>query len=76
MQAQLSESQKLIDQEQQLRMVTERKFQLIEQQQDQEEPDTAEDKKWWQFWKWEKWVYLILPGAYAILALAKKRLYP
>jgi chromosome segregation ATPase len=51
MQAQLSESQKLIDQEQQLRMVTERKFQLIEQQQDQEEPDTAEDKKWWQFWK-------------------------
>lgn len=51
MQAQLSENQKLIDQEQQLRMVTERKIQLIEQQQDQEEPDTSEEKKWWQFWK-------------------------
>lgn len=51
MQAQLSENQKLIDQEQQLRMVTERKIQLIEQQQNQEEPDTSEEKKWWQFWK-------------------------
>lgn len=51
MQAQLSMNQKLIDQEQQLRMVAERKFQLIEQQQDQEELDTTEDKKWWQFWK-------------------------
>ena len=51
MQAQLSVNQKLIDQEQQLRMVTERKFHLIEQQQDQEKQDTEEDKKWWQFWK-------------------------
>ena len=51
MQAQLSVNQKLIDQEQQLRMVTERKFQLIEQQQGQEETDMAVDKKWWQFWK-------------------------
>lgn len=51
MQAQLSVNQKLIDQEQQLRMITERKIQLIEQQQDQEESDMTEDKKWWQFWK-------------------------
>lgn len=51
MQVQLSVNQKLIDQEQQLRMVTEKKFQLIEQQQEQEEPDTSEEKKWWQFWK-------------------------
>lgn len=51
MQTQLSMNQKLLDQEQQLRMVTERKFQLIEQQQEQKEPETAEDKKWWQFWK-------------------------
>lgn len=50
MQAQLSVNQKLIDQEQQLRMVTERKIQLIEQQQ-AKEPDNEEDKKWWQFWK-------------------------
>ena len=49
--AQLSVNQKLIDQEQQLRMITERKIQLIEQQKGQEELDTAEDKKWWQFWK-------------------------
>ena len=51
MQAQLSMNQKLIDQEQQLHMVTERKIQLIERQQNQEEPDTTDDKKWWQFWK-------------------------
>jgi hypothetical protein len=51
MQAQLSMNQKLIDQEQQLHMVTERKLQLIEQQQYQEEQDTVEEKKWWQFWK-------------------------
>lgn len=38
---------KLLDQEQQLRMVTEQKLQLIEQQE-----ETAEDKKaWWKFWK-------------------------
>lgn len=51
MQAQLSMNQKLIDQEQQLHMVTERKIQLIEQQQDQEKPNAEEDKKWWKFWK-------------------------
>lgn len=51
MQAQLSMNQKLIDQEQQLHMVTERKLQLIEQQQDHEEQDTVEEKKWWRFWK-------------------------
>lgn len=48
---QIEQLHKVIDQEQQLRMVTERKFQLIEQQKDQEEPDTSEEKKWWQFWK-------------------------
>lgn len=38
---------KLLDQEQQLRMVTEQKLQLIEQQE-----ETTEDKKaWWKFWK-------------------------
>lgn len=38
---------KLLDQEQQLRMVTEQKIQLIEQQE-----ETTEDKKaWWKFWK-------------------------
>lgn len=51
MQAQLSMNQKLIDQEQQLRMITERKLQLIEQQHNQEELTTEEDKKWWKFWK-------------------------
>lgn len=51
MQAQLSMNQKLMDQEQQLHMIMERKYQLIEQLHDQEEPDTVEDKKWWQFWK-------------------------
>lgn len=48
---QIAQLQKLIDQEQQLHMVTERKFQLLEQQQEQEESDIVEDKKWWQFWK-------------------------
>ena len=63
LQAQLSKNQKLIDQEQQLRMVTERKFQLLEQQQKdgnkafQEEEmqqgvsEKAEEKHWWKFWK-------------------------
>ena len=53
----------MIDQEQQLRMVTERKFQLLEQQQKdgnkafQEEEmqqgvsEKAEEKHWWKFWK-------------------------
>ena len=48
---QIAQLQKLIDQEQQLHMVTERKFQLLEQQQEQEKSDIVEDKKWWQFWK-------------------------
>ena len=48
---QIVQLQKLIDQEQQLRMVTERKFQLLEQQREQEKVDMVEDKKWWQFWK-------------------------
>ena len=50
---QIARLQELIHQEQQLRMVTERKFILLEQQQDQEVPeqDMSEEKKWWQFWK-------------------------
>lgn len=41
---QIANLQKLLDQEQQLRMVTEQKMLMIEQR-DQEE------KHWWQFWK-------------------------
>ena len=51
---QIAQLHKLFDQEQQLRMVTERKFQLLEQQQEKEDKEgqeLAEDKKWWQFWK-------------------------
>ncbi len=51
---QIAQLHKLFDQEQQLRMVTERKFQLLEQQQgkeDKEGQELTEDKKWWQFWK-------------------------
>lgn len=51
MQTQLSMNQKLIDQEQQLRMVTERKLPAIEQQMDKDNPDTKEEKKWWKFWR-------------------------
>lgn len=62
LQTQLSMNQKLIDQEQQLRMITERKFQLVEQQQKdsngvlQEEnqqnfSEEEQEKRWWQFWK-------------------------
>lgn len=48
---QIAQLHKLFDQEQQLRMVTERKFQLLEQQQEKEDKELVEDKKWWQFWK-------------------------
>jgi len=46
---------KLLDQAQQLQAIAEQKIKRLEQKTeetpDQEEPDTAEDKKWWQFWK-------------------------
>lgn len=50
---QIAQLHKLFDQEQQLRMVTERKFQLLEQQEkeDKEGQELTEDKKWWQFWR-------------------------
>lgn len=44
---QIEHLQKLLDQEQQLRMVTEQKLLLIEEKQEQEEPP----KKWWKFWE-------------------------
>lgn len=44
---QIAHLQKLLDQEQQLRMVTEQKLLLIEEKQEQEEPS----KKWWKFWE-------------------------
>ena len=44
---QIAHLQKLLDQEQQLRMVTEQKLLLIEEKQEQEEPP----KKWWKFWE-------------------------
>lgn len=44
---QIAHLQKLLDQEQQLRMVTEQKLLLIEENQEQEEPT----KKWWKFWE-------------------------
>lgn len=48
---QIEQLHKLIDQEQQLNMVTKRTLQLLEQQADQEEPAPVEEKKWWHFWK-------------------------
>lgn len=45
---QIARLQKLIDQEQQLRMVSEQKILLLEQH---EEPNEIEKKKWWKFWK-------------------------
>lgn len=45
----LVESLKLVDHEQQLRMVTEQKMLVLEQGQEQEE--SVVEKRWWQFWK-------------------------
>lgn len=44
---QITHLQKLLDQEQQLRMVTEQKLLQIEDKQEQE----YQPKKWWKFWK-------------------------
>ena len=46
---QLEKAHQLIEHEQQLRMVTEQKYLMLEQ--GQEEPDSGTEKKWWQFWK-------------------------
>lgn len=47
---QIAKLQKFIDQEQQLRMVTEQKFLLLEQQEKKAE-DEGNKKRWWHFLK-------------------------
>lgn len=48
---QINQLLKLIDQEQQLRMIAEKKIQLLDKQPDQEETAVTEEKKWWKFWE-------------------------
>ena len=45
---QIEKLQMLLDQEQQLHALTVQQIKVLPEQ---KEPDMAEDKKWWQFWK-------------------------
>ena len=45
---QIEKLQMLLDQEQQLHALTAQQIKALPEQ---KEPDTIEDKKWWQFWK-------------------------
>ena len=65
---QIEKLQMLLDQEQQLHALT---AQQIKELPEQKEPDMTEEKKWWQFWNEQKWAYLNLPKAYAILPIGK-----
>lgn len=55
LQMELENAQKSVDQAQQLHAMTEQKIRLLEQKQEQKQPEEEEYKKpWWKFWETEK----------------------